>query len=180
MPLDPASRRTTKLVNIGKPSGDLVRTGWSGTPCKNGSGRRHPFSRSRLPPRCSCGGISAEAPSDSLGPCLNLAAVVSRSPLWYRGHLGIAEASEGHRSATLIGGRVRRRQGIDPSESLPWRYPTGKMSKIIRKSRRVPSVRDRGVGGSNPLAPTNFLRKTSEIQSARPLGSRPCGGPCNP
>ena len=32
-------------------------------------------------------------------------------------------------------------------------------------------VRDRGVGLSNPLAPTNFSKKTLEIKSARPLGS---------
>ncbi len=32
------------------------------------------------------------------------------------------------------------------------------------------SVRDRGVGGSNPLAPTNFPNKIAKIQSTRALG----------
>jgi hypothetical protein len=35
-------------------------------------------------------------------------------------------------------------------------------AKKVSNSAPVHSVRDRGVGGSNPLAPTNFLRKPAE------------------
>ena len=40
-------------------------------------------------------------------------------------------------------------------KSLPGGYPDPINPQIIRKSRSRHSVRDRGVGGSNPLAPTN-------------------------
>ena len=45
---------------------------------------------------------------------------------------------------------------IGPSRSLPSYYPIPKIREIVPKSWCGRSVRDRGVGGSNPLAPTNF------------------------
>jgi hypothetical protein len=57
-------------------------------------------------------------------------------------------------------------------KSLPCRYPGPKNRKTIRKSHCSPSVRDRGVGGSNPLA-RPILKKSSEIwrvQSGSSLG----------
>ena len=69
--------------------------------------------------------------------------------------------------------------------SLPLRYPIGRICKIIHENQRVPSVRDRGVGGSNPLAPTTksqIVRETGPgnrafslyvLQRAPPV-SAPC------
>ena len=69
---------------------------------------------------------------------------------------GLRVASSGL-AFTLSGdGRLRRAAGT--SESLPGCYPSPKRCKIVRKSVRLNSVRDRGVGGSNPLAPTTFRR----------------------
>jgi len=42
-------------------------------------------------------------------------------------------------------------------EPLPWRCPNSRNRGIVRKSSCRRSVRDRGVGGSNPPAPTNRL-----------------------
>src|SRR2546425_12895567 len=56
-------------------------------------------------------------------------------------------------------GDGRRRQAAGTSESLPGCYPSPKRCEIVCKSVRLISVRDRGVGGSNPLAPTTFPRK---------------------
>src|SRR3989442_14360218 len=58
---------------------------------------------------------------------------------------------------------------VAASRSLPDCYPSPKKRGIIRKSRALNSVRDRGVGGSNPLAPTTFLifpRKSAELSLA--------------
>src|SRR5438128_4898887 len=66
---------------------------------------------------------------------------------------------------------------------LPSRYPVAtrirKRCEIVRKSARINSVRDRGVGGSNPLAPTKYLRKTAKIQSGGPLGFTRVANPSN-
>src|SRR3954463_11468665 len=43
-----------------------------------------------------------------------------------------------------------------PLRWLPCSYPKARFARIAQESRRVKSVRDRGVGGSNPLAPTIF------------------------
>ena len=55
----------------------------------------------------------------------------------------------------LAPGVFGERRTLTASKSLPCRYPSSKSRKIIPESRRGKSVRDRGVGGSNPLAPTN-------------------------
>ena len=44
------------------------------------------------------------------------------------------------------------------------------LASWLGKSAGSSSVRDRGVGGSNPLAPTSFPHKNCRIQSGRPLG----------
>ena len=45
-------------------------------------------------------------------------------------------------------------------KSLPSCYPSSRNDENIRKSSRQHSVLDRGVGGSNPLAPTNSSRNS--------------------
>src|SRR6266852_333097 len=45
---------------------------------------------------------------------------------------------------------------------------SGKLLYFWRNSTNCASVRDRGVGGSNPLAPTNFLRKPAESRLPGP------------
>src|ERR1700687_4420222 len=42
------------------------------------------------------------------------------------------------------------------------------LSVLLSNSWDCTSVRDRGVGGSNPLAPTNFLRKPAESRLPGP------------
>ena len=49
------------------------------------------------------------------------------------------------------------------SKPLPGRYPCPNTPEIISEISLSLSVRDRGVGGSNPLAPTNFLRKFAKF-----------------
>ena len=102
----------------------------------------------QLPTAATVAGVCAVTVRDELvyvGECQNLSPTMPD------------QSSEGLNGATLIGGGVRRRQEIDPSESLPWRYPIGKnQAKSFWQSRCVPSVRDRGVAGSNPVIPTNF------------------------
>jgi hypothetical protein len=57
-------------------------------------------------------------------------------------------------SSVMVGdGRPGRYAGVMLSVKLPYFW---------RNSANSDSVRDRGVGGSNPLAPTNFLRKPAE------------------
>jgi hypothetical protein len=51
----------------------------------------------------------------------------------------------------------RRRPGLAAAESLPCCYPRLESQGVLPKSARRRSVRDRGVEGSNPFAPTNFL-----------------------
>jgi hypothetical protein len=65
--------------------------------------------------------------------------------------------------AILITGVFGERRTLPASKSLRCRYPSSKTRKIIPESRRSKSVRDRGVGGSNPLAPTIFLRKFAKF-----------------
>jgi hypothetical protein len=43
-----------------------------------------------------------------------------------------------------------------PLKWLPGCYLASKSATFVPESRRAQSVRDRGVGGSNPLAPSNF------------------------
>ena len=49
--------------------------------------------------------------------------------------------------------------------------PESKNDEIYSVKSIWPTVRDRGVGGSNPLAPTNFYLRNWRAQSGRPLGS---------
>ena len=73
-----------------------------------------------------------------------------------------------------MGGGGWRNQGLTSTRQLPSCYPSPGNDENTRKSSRKRSVRDRGVGGSNPLAPTNFLRNyacfsvdvNSEVNSA--------------
>jgi hypothetical protein len=53
-----------------------------------------------------------------------------------------------------LGRHGRRTPGLAAGESLPHCYPRLENQRILQKSARRPWVRDRGVGGSNPLAPT--------------------------
>jgi hypothetical protein len=79
-------------------------------------------------------------------------------------------------TAPDIGSRVRRRRELTAAEPLPGDYPSARICEIARELTPGKSVRDRGVGGSNPLAPTNFSQKSSEIyrvQSGRSLGIPP-------
>ena len=59
---------------------------------------------------------------------------------------------------------------------LPGGYPQLKSATIVPESRRALSVRDRGVGGSNPLAPTIFRNLfasfCNEVKKARPWWAR--------
>ena len=48
--------------------------------------------------------------------------------------------------------------------------PRTRRRELLGNSGLPGSVRDRGVGGSNPLAPTNFPKKHQRIQFGRPLG----------
>ena len=64
---------------------------------------------------------------------------------------------------TEFGRHGRRRPVLAAAESLPLCYPRLESQGILRKSARRRSVRDRGVGGSNPLAPTTFLTKTAKL-----------------
>ena len=84
----------------------------------------------------------------------------------------VASAPPRHKVLEIAGSRGAR-------QSLPGRYPSARNREIARKSRSGKSVRDRGVGGSNPLAPTN---KRAEAQAIAPFcctrfGCQSCRGP---
>src|ERR1700674_5149417 len=56
------------------------------------------------------------------------------------------------------------------------------MAYSLGKSGNCYSVRDRGVGGSNPLAPTKFLRKPAEFRlpgHSVPCSARSVGTECS-
>ena len=73
--------------------------------------------------------------------------------------------------ALAIGRGGWRRHVRHGSESLPGYYPTLKIPGIARRKRRGTSVRDRGVGGSNPLAPTTTSQDWPQFL-------RDCGHSC--
>jgi hypothetical protein len=69
-----------------------------------------------------------------------------------------------------MGGGGWRNQGTDLTWSLPSCYPSLRTDENPQKSSIQHSVRDRGVGGSNPLAPTKILESKGRIPSGvRPL-----------
>jgi hypothetical protein len=76
-------------------------------------------------------------------------------------------ASRSWRAALVKPGRLARK--IPVSSCQPSCQTGGQFAETLMKSSWEHSVRDRGVGGSNPLAPTNFTPKRN---------SKTVSGPC--
>jgi hypothetical protein len=75
-----------------------------------------------------------------------------------------------------MGGGGWRNQGLTSTRQLPSCYPSPGNDENTKKSLQQRSVRDRGVGGSNPLAPTNSSRNLGPVFRAFFLyGTAPYG-----
>ncbi|MGH9198327.1 MAG: hypothetical protein ACRD1T_21660, partial [Acidimicrobiia bacterium] len=70
-----------------------------------------------------------------------------------------------HFNADVVSAMAGEDQSVTVSRSLPSGYPTARIHEILRKSAEFNSVRDRGVGGSNPLAPTTEIRENGRSSS---------------
>src|SRR5438309_6326223 len=65
----------------------------------------------------------------------------------------------------VVGGYGRLCRGKDRPPCLCCPYAGSKCGICWRNSPNEQSVRDRGVGGSNPLAPTNFQKILGNLQN---------------
>ena len=90
-------------------------------------------------------------------------------PLWQDEALTLAQPQESLRPNPH---KASSRPTASPEKKLPGGYPVPRTGRIIGIRHPGRSVRDRGVGGSNPLAPTNFPKFSGEerpVPASRPI-----------